>query len=179
MHNVLGYGDELDRRYRGYITPSGGTTTPVDAQYDADRFSSKNMFLTSGPQHAHRSPKTDSRHSSSSRSGYQTTSYVAALRRQEGTVWCDRAQPEDPAVVVQLRAAKMRAASMMEAASRTPRNVGTGVSIAGKVAARIRHYGKPAVIGYAPEESHVSFAGVRSSLSDTEVSRSSTEDSNK
>ena len=38
------------------------------------------------------------------------TSYVALLRKQKATVWCDRAQYEDPRLLAQQRAEKMRAA---------------------------------------------------------------------
>ncbi|EED17994.1 conserved hypothetical protein [Talaromyces stipitatus ATCC 10500] len=52
---------------------------------------------------------SDIHRSSSSRSTTAPLSYVALMRRQKGTVWCDRAQPEDPRLQAQKRAAKQRA----------------------------------------------------------------------
>ena len=129
------------------------------------------------------------RRSSSSRSAdtSQPAGYVAALRRQKGTVWCDRAQPEDPALAAQLRAAKMRATrTMASGGSDTSRlgaghrgnsgRTGTGISTTGKVAAKIRHHGKPGVVGYAPGENHVGVGGVPPRLSATEVEGESSDD---
>lgn len=156
-----------------------------------DRSSTMNTFSTSStggpmphPHHAgYHSPTMDIRRSSSSRSGDQPTGYVAALRRQKGTVWCDRAQPEDPAMAAQLRAAKMRATRTMAAGSnrlntgsRNNSRTGTGISTTGKVAAKIRHHGKPAVVGYRPGENHVGVGGVPPRLSATEVEGESTDD---
>lgn len=39
-----------------------------------------------------------------------TSSYVSQLRRQKATVWCDRAQHEDPRLLAQQKAAKLKAA---------------------------------------------------------------------
>lgn len=51
------------------------------------------------------------RRSTSSRSGGapQPTGYVALMRKQKATVWCDRAQHEDPRLLAQQRLAKERA----------------------------------------------------------------------
>ncbi|KAL2810183.1 hypothetical protein BJX63DRAFT_434467 [Aspergillus granulosus] len=51
----------------------------------------------------------DIRRSSSSRSASSQMSYVALLRRQKATVWCDRAQPEDPRLRAQKLVDKKRA----------------------------------------------------------------------
>ncbi|KAL3459814.1 hypothetical protein BJX64DRAFT_290809 [Aspergillus heterothallicus] len=51
----------------------------------------------------------DIRRSSSSRSTNSQMSYVALLRRQKATVWCDRAQPEDPRLRAQKLVDKKRA----------------------------------------------------------------------
>ena len=50
------------------------------------------------------------RRSTSSRSGQSITptSYVALMRKQKATVWCDRSQPEDPKITAQQKAAKHR-----------------------------------------------------------------------
>ncbi|OAT04840.1 hypothetical protein BDBG_01334 [Blastomyces gilchristii SLH14081] len=67
-----------------------------------------NSPLPSGLPNSH----ADIRRSSSSRSGHAPApiGYVALMRKQKATVWCDRAQQEDPRVVAQRRAAKQRAA---------------------------------------------------------------------
>jgi len=125
-------------------------------------------------------PATDIRRSSSSRSGTpgspQPASYVALLRKQKATVWCDRAQFEDPRLLAQQRAAKMRAhREVTGSSSHGGSTLGggrtaTGLSSAGgKVAAKIRHHGKPAVIGYSPGSNLVGVGGVPLRLSATEV----------
>ncbi|KAF9885655.1 hypothetical protein FE257_012746 [Aspergillus nanangensis] len=52
---------------------------------------------------------SDIRRSTSSRSAQSQSGYVALMRRQKGTVWCDRAQPEDPRLRAQKMADKKRA----------------------------------------------------------------------
>lgn len=135
------------------------------------------------------SPTTDIRRSTSSRSGGgtpgspQPTSYVALLRKQKATVWCDRAQYEDPRLLAQQRAAKMRAHAEV-VGSNTGLGFGvsagrtsTGLSSAGgKVAAKIRHHGKPAVIGYSPDSNFVGVGGLPLRLSATEVEGEDSED---
>ncbi|KAK1574584.1 uncharacterized protein LY79DRAFT_487885, partial [Colletotrichum navitas] len=87
----------------------------ASSQQHSRRSPSVNTFSTTSsvpPPAAYRtSPTNDLRRSSSSRSGGspQPTGYVALLRKQKATVWCDRAQYEDPRLVAQQRAAKMRA----------------------------------------------------------------------
>lgn len=51
----------------------------------------------------------DIRRSTSSRSAQSQLGYVALMRRQKATVWCDRAQPEDPRLRAQKMADKKRA----------------------------------------------------------------------
>lgn len=154
---------------------------PHGGQY-ARRVPSINTSMTGPPASYGASPTTDIRRSSSSRSGGVPTSYVAALRRQKGTVWSDRAQPEDPARAAQLRAAKARATRTMAGSGRLSVGHGgsgrtsTGISTTGKVAAKIRHHGKPGVVGYAPGENHVGVGGVPPRLSATEVEGESSGD---
>ncbi|EAW24265.1 uncharacterized protein NFIA_038390 [Aspergillus fischeri NRRL 181] len=52
---------------------------------------------------------SDIRRSTSSRSTNAQVGYVALMRRQKATVWCDRAQPEDPRLRAQKLADKKRA----------------------------------------------------------------------
>ncbi|KAJ4306439.1 hypothetical protein N0V88_001240 [Collariella sp. IMI 366227] len=128
------------------------------------------------------SPTLDIRRSTSSRSGGTTSSpqssgYVALLRKQKATVWCDRAQYEDPRLMAQQRAAKKRANLEIVGAGSGlglgPMSAGrtaTGLSsTGGKVAAKIRHHGKPTVIGYSPGSNYNLVGGVPLRLSATEV----------
>ncbi|UKZ72907.1 hypothetical protein TrVFT333_000544 [Trichoderma virens FT-333] len=100
------------------------------------------------------SSNSDLRRSISNRSfgQPQASGYVALLRKQKATVWCDRAQYEDPG-------------------GRTS----TGISATTKVAAKIRHHGKTPVVGYA-NENHVGVGGVPMRLSATEVEGESSEE---
>jgi hypothetical protein len=129
------------------------------------------------------SPTLDIRRSTSSRSGGgapgspQSTGYVALLRKQKATVWCDRAQYEDPRLLAQQRAAKMRANLAVVGGSglgiggvTSSARTSTGLSsTGGKVAAKIRHHGKPTVIGYSPGSNYNGIGGVPLRLSATEV----------
>ncbi|KAK3373609.1 hypothetical protein B0T24DRAFT_649473 [Lasiosphaeria ovina] len=154
-------------------------------------FSTVSSGNTMAPPAAYRtSPTIDIRRSTSSRSGGapgspQPTSYVALLRKQKATVWCDRAQPEDPRLLANKRAAKMRA-NLEVVGSNTGLGFGqvssngrtsTGLSSAGgKVAAKIRHHGKPAVVGYSPDSNYVGVGGVPLRLSATEVEGEDSDD---
>ncbi|KHO01437.1 uncharacterized protein MAM_00438 [Metarhizium album ARSEF 1941] len=151
------------------------------------RSPSVNTFSTTSsmqPPAAYRtSSSTDLRRSISSRSTGTTappSSYVALLRRQKATVWCDRAQYEDPRVAAQQKAAKVRANLEVVGGGRgtiTPSRTNTGISATGKVAAKIRHHGKTPVVGYAPgDTNHVGVGGVPLRLSATEVEGESSDD---
>ncbi|UPK94097.1 hypothetical protein LCI18_005032 [Fusarium solani-melongenae] len=161
------------------------------------RSPSVNTFSSVGsipPPAAYRtSSQSELRRSTSSRSGgasSQPSSYVALLRKQKGTVWCDRAQYEDPRMLAQQRAAKMRAALEVVGGARGSSSYGpggaggrtsTGLSTTNKVAAKIpkiRHHGKTPVVGYAPGENHVGVGGVPMRLSATEVEGESSDDEN-
>ncbi|TGJ88123.1 hypothetical protein E0Z10_g615 [Xylaria hypoxylon] len=146
---------------------------PQPSMSHARRSPSVNTFSTTSsnpPPAAFRtSPTTDLHRSTSSRSiGNQQTGYVALLRKQKATVWCDRAQTEDPRILAQQRAAKQRAAQ--EVAGRTTQHrTSTGISGAGKVVTKFRHHGKPGVVGYTPENHYIGVGGVPLRLSATEV----------
>ncbi|KAF2871195.1 hypothetical protein BDV95DRAFT_56695 [Massariosphaeria phaeospora] len=109
------------------------------------------------------------RRSSSTRSGPSPSSYVALMRKQKATVWCDRSQYEDPRLLVQQRQAKQRA--NMEVAGgphhASPRNVSGSSSVAAGVRSKIRHHGAPKASLYAPTQ--LSGSGVPMRLSATEV----------
>lgn len=172
--------------------PQMQAPTPMHLQQPAfsaghnRRSPSVNTFSTTSsnpPPAAFRtSPTADIRRSSSSRSGggggnsFQPMSYVALLRKQKATVWCDRAQYEDPRLAAQQRAAKQRANQEVSARAAQGRTA-TGISSgAGKVAAKIRHHGKPGVVGYTPENNYIGVGGVPLRLSATEVEGEDSDD---
>ncbi|KAF2113817.1 hypothetical protein BDV96DRAFT_495867 [Lophiotrema nucula] len=116
------------------------------------------------------------RRSSSSRSGNSPTSYVALMRKQKATVWCDRSQYEDPRIQAAQRAAKMRA--NMEVAGgphhAPPRNTSSGSSVAAGVRSKIRHHGAPKASLYAP--ANLAGTGVPMRLSASEVDEGEDDD---
>ncbi|KAL6402216.1 hypothetical protein AUP68_14684 [Ilyonectria robusta] len=155
------------------------------------RSPSVNTFSTASsipPPAAYRTnSNTELRRSISSRSGGspQPSGYVALLRKQKATVWCDRAQYEDPRIAAQQRAAKMRATLEVTGGARpgaggAPGRTSTGLSTTGKVSAKIpkiRHHAKTTPdAGYAMGENHVGVGGVPMRLSATEVEGESSED---
>lgn len=115
------------------------------------------------------------RRSSSSRSGNSPTSYVALMRKQKATVWCDRAQTEDPRILAAQRAAKMRA--NMEVAGgphhTPPRNVSGTSSVAAGVRSKITHRAPKASL-YAP--ANLAGTSVPIRLSASEVDEGDSED---
>ncbi|KAL5614563.1 hypothetical protein BROUX41_004666 [Berkeleyomyces rouxiae] len=153
-----------------------------NVQQHTRRSPSVTTFSTSSsvpPPAAYRtSPTLDVRRSTSSRSGGsippQQSSYVALLRRQKATVWSDMIQMEDPNAVAQRRREKMRATLQVAGGQRHSSSHGsgrtsTGISATGKVAAKIRHHGKPMVTGFTGNDTHVGVGGVPVRLSATEV----------
>ncbi|KAF2437129.1 hypothetical protein EJ08DRAFT_691429 [Tothia fuscella] len=123
---------------------------------------------SSGPSH-----QNSIRRSSSGRStGPLPNSYVALLRKQKATVWCDRSQAEDPRIRIQQRLAKERAEREVVAGpngmgrSTPPIASSAGGSFTGGVARKIRHHGgKP--VQYTG--GNMAGAGVPMRLSATEV----------
>lgn len=157
----------------------GGTMVPPAA------------YRTSPPAHADHLQRSASNRSAGASSVYPASSYVALLRKQKATVWSERAQPEDPRMLQAQRAAKMRAnleiTGRSDAAvswnatggvTTTGSRTATGLSSAGnKVAAKIRHHGKPGVVGYSPDNSYATgVGGVPLRLSATEVEGGDSED---
>jgi hypothetical protein len=184
------YGHSRTRTTSSSIFPS--QLQPGMHPQHSRRSPSVNTFSTASsipPPAAWRtSSNSDLRRSTSSRSGgtiAPASGYVALLRKQKATVWCDRAQYEDPRTAAQQRAAKKRATLEVVGGGRsnTYGSVGsaggrtnTGISATGKVAAKIRHHGKPSVVGYAPGENHVGVGGVPLRLSATEVEAESSDE---
>ncbi|KAF5007748.1 hypothetical protein FDECE_5944 [Fusarium decemcellulare] len=196
MDQTVAYGHSRSRTTSSNTFPMQLQTShlahPGPSIQQSRRSPSVNTFSTASsipPPAAYRSSsQTELRRSTSSRSGGspQPSSYVALLRKQKATVWCDRAQYEDPRILAQQRAAKMRATLEVVGGARTYSGgtggrTSTGLSTTNKVAAKIpkiRHHGKTPVVGYAPGENHVGVGGVPMRLSATEVEAESSEDEN-
>lgn len=128
------------------------------------------------------SQSQDLRRSTSSRSGNPSTSYVALMRRQKATVWCDRAQHEDPRLLAAQKAAKMRAALEVVGGSTTgtwrapPSSSGNLAASKGGVTAKIRHHGKAGLVGYSPGDLVGGVGGVPMRLSASEVEPGDSDD---
>lgn len=75
------------------------------------------------------------------------TSYVALMRKQKATVWCDRAQNTDPRIAAAQKAAKQRAALEVQALNSSGRTISLS---SGGVVGKIRHGGVPKAPGYVP-----------------------------
>ena len=93
------------------------------------------------------------------------------MRKQKATVWCDRSQHEDPRIVAQQKAAKIRAAREItgigkpsEGRTSTSGSMGSG-SLG--VRSKIRHHGVPKATGYS--SANMAGGGVPMRLSANEV----------
>ncbi|KAL9116635.1 MAG: hypothetical protein Q9187_006839 [Circinaria calcarea] len=164
------------------VFPMATTVTPSPSSYhhtvNANRrtpsTSSSNTGLTNSsliPSRTHSSSSSSIRRSTSSRSGSSITpsSYVALMRKQKATVWCDRAQHEDPRLLAQQKAAKMRATIEVEGGNLQGRISTSGSMGSGSLGVRskIRHHGAPKAIGYS--SGNLVGGGVPMRLSASEV----------
>lgn len=114
------------------------------------------------------------RRSTSSRSNNSPSSYVSLMRKQKATVWCDRAQLEDPRILAQQRAAKVRAQMQVVggvSATGTARSGGSS----GGIASKIRHHGAVKASAYSAA-GNLSGAGVPMRLSASEVDEDNSDD---
>ena len=138
------------------------TTSPASQQYPIPVTKSRrtpSQSTTSTAISGHTPSRTPSNVSSvlsrnaSTRSGASTTpgSYVALMRKQKATVWCDRAQHEDPRLAAQHKAAKIRAAREITGKVPEGRNSTSGSMGSGSLGVRskIRHHGLPKATGYS------------------------------
>ncbi|KAI0998126.1 hypothetical protein K3495_g10067 [Podosphaera aphanis] len=121
-----------------------------------------------------RKSSEDLQRSASSRSNgsARPNGYVTLMRKQKATVWCDRAQLEDPRTQAQQKAAKMRATREVISNPITHRTSTSGsgsLSSSNRVAAKIRIHGKASLVGYSPATSGNSVSGLPVRLSSTEV----------
>lgn len=99
------------------------------------------------------------------------------MRKQKATVWCDRAQYEDPRMLAAQRQAKARAVQEVAGGSyNAPPRTGSGSSgVVGGVRSKIgRHHGMPKASLYAPQT--YGGTGVPMRLSATEVDEGDDED---
>ncbi|KAH8591532.1 hypothetical protein B0O99DRAFT_654424 [Bisporella sp. PMI_857] len=149
--------------YNSRRTPSQGTFSTVASSGNGP------LPIRQGSQ--------DLRRSTSSRSGGGSpTSYVALMRKQKATVWCDRAQHEDPRLVAAQKAAKIRAAREVTGAGRTSTSGSGGLASSGRVTAKIRHGGKAGLVGYSPGDLVGGLGGVPMRLSASEVEGNDSDD---
>ncbi|KAK7610808.1 hypothetical protein BKA81DRAFT_377043 [Phyllosticta paracitricarpa] len=156
-------------QYQPAMPQYGSTTTTTTRRTLSNATTSTSSTNTSTGNSATRR-NSDLRRSSSGRStGSQTSSsYVALMRRQKATVWCDRAQYEDPRLIAQQRAAKMRAAMEVVGGNQPPTRTSTSSSgVASGVRAKIRHHGAPKASLYNPTS--LASGGVPMRLSASEV----------
>lgn len=111
--------------------------------------------------------------SSRSASSASPTSYVALMRKQKATVWCDRAQHEDPRILAAQRAAKMRAAMEVAGghkhAAQAARVSSSSSGMVGGVRSKIRHHGAPKASTYTGGALLAAGGGVPMRLSASEV----------
>ncbi|GIZ47380.1 hypothetical protein CKM354_001047300 [Cercospora kikuchii] len=133
--------------------------------------SSSNTNLNRAPTNTNYSTNNSVRRSTSSRSNGSAspTSYVALMRKQKATVWCDRAQHEDPRILVAQRQARMRAAAEVaggQSYAASSRTSTSSAGITGGVRSKIRHHGAPKASAY---KTAVGGAGVPMRLSASEV----------
>ncbi len=101
------------------------------------------------------------------------------MRKQKATVWCDRAQQEDPRLLAQQKIAKMRATAEVIGGAHTGRlSTGGSGSLAGgnRVTAKIRHHGKAGLVGYSPGDLVGGVGGVPMRLSASEVEGGDSDD---
>lgn len=94
------------------------------------------------------------------------TSYVALMRKQKATVWCDRAQTTDVRTEAARRAAKHRAQLAVQSSANSTSGRTSTLS-SGGVVGKIRHGGVPKAPGYVP--ANMSGAGVPMRLSANEM----------
>lgn len=163
---------------RSSVSPS---MTTMQAQQQQQQYSARGRTPSSatsstssitgngGLQRIPTNASAASRRSTSSRSNSSAspTSYVALMRKQKATVWCDRAQAEDPRILAAQRAAKMRAA--MEVAGGSHRfSTSSNAAPSAGIRSKIRHHGAPKATAYTGQ-ANLAGAAVPMRLSASEV----------
>ncbi|KIW44293.1 uncharacterized protein PV06_05313 [Exophiala oligosperma] len=134
--------------------PSSSTSQPLPAHSRVTSSSHSRQSSASHNMNMQRQGTTASanslpRRSTSGRSiaTNSPTSYVALMRKQKATVWCDRAQSTDPRLAAAQKAAKQRAALEVQSVNNSGR---TSTINSGGVVGKIRHGGVPKAPGYVP-----------------------------
>ncbi|KAJ5647352.1 hypothetical protein N7490_003724 [Penicillium lividum] len=131
--NVLPYGSASHQHYQQAPPGMPLHAMPPSTGYPPSRrLSSTTTSTTSTGNHM---PHTDPniRRSASNRSASSQLGYVALMRRQKATVWCDRAQSED---------ARMREAALRDKRRAYLEVHGAGAGRSGGSSGKIRHGGK-------------------------------------
>lgn len=134
--------------YQNTMTNNAHTTrrTPSNA-------TSSTSHTAHSPARSHSDASNSLRRSISSRSAASTTQcgYVALMRKQKATVWCDRAQHEDPRLLAQQKAARLRAVMEVNGGSQGRTSTSGSLGSGGMgVRSKIRHHGAPKAVGYTP-----------------------------
>ena len=158
------------------------STTSSRRSPSVNTFSSISSNTIVPPAAYRTSPPNEIRRSASSRSenvSAQPVSYVALLRKQKATVWCDRSQYEDPRVLAHFKAAKAKASMDLVGGGSShvgTGRIGTGMS-AGKLVGKVRHHNKSGTTAYSPNpNTYIGVGGVPVRLSATEVEGEDCED---
>ena len=163
-----------DRNNSVYSTQSQQTVYAQPSRRTlSNATSSTSSTNTAGLQRAPTNSNMPRRSTSSRSAGSASpTSYVALMRKQKATVWCDRAQVEDPRRLAQQQAAKMRAAIEVAGGRGNGSRVSTGsnsmTTASTGIRSKIRHQGAPKASAYLGG-ANMSGAGVPIRLSATEV----------
>ncbi|KAJ6110358.1 hypothetical protein N7486_002593 [Penicillium sp. IBT 16267x] len=131
--HVLPYGSGSHQQYQQAPPAMPHHAMPPPAGYPTSRrLSSTTTSTTSTGNHMpHMDPNI--RRSASNRSASSQLGYVALMRRQKATVWCDRAQSED---------ARMREAALRDKKRAYLEVHGAGAGRSGGSGGKIRHGGK-------------------------------------
>ena len=100
------------------------------------------------------------------------------MRKQKATVWCDRAQHEDPNLLAKQRKEKMKAAMAVAGSSHRFSSSSNTAAQSTGIRSKIRHHGAPKASTYT---GHANLAGagvpVRLSASEVDENNSDEEDS--
>ena len=183
MYSDAQLGHSRTRTTSSGVFPSStaSPTTTMNSQYPTQDQGGLRRTPTSSTSSTTGTPNRSNsgalRRSSSTRSGGSPTSYVALMRKQKATVWCDRAQYEDPRMVAAQRQAKARAVQEVAGGSHhaPPRSASGGSGMVGGVRSKIgRHHGMPKASLYAPQT--YAGSGVPMRLSASEVDEGDDED---
>ena len=152
-----------------YFNVNGNRRQPSNA-------TTSTMSTGKPPSRANSNNSANIRRSTSSRSGSSPTSYVALMRKQKATVWCDRSQHEDPRMLAQAKAAKARATLEVTGGGTAAASVRTNTISSGGMVGKIRHHGAPKAVGYTG--GNMAGGGVPMRLSASEVGDEDYDDEN-